>query len=45
MRNSAAKRSKADSLADLAVVVHIRKVAESCPVAGNHLVVDHNCSL
>lgn len=34
-----------DSLADLAVVVHIRKAAELSPVADNHLVVDHNCSL
>jgi hypothetical protein len=45
MRNFAARRLKVDSLADLAVVVHIRKAAELCPVAGNHLVVDRNCSL
>jgi len=39
------KRLKVDSLADLAVVAHIRKVAEPYPVVDNHLVVDHNCSL
>lgn len=45
MRNSVARRLKADSLADLVAVVHIRKAAEACPVADNHLVVDHNCLL
>lgn len=46
MRNFVAKCLKADSLADLVVVAHIRKVVEPCPVVDhNHLVVDHNCLL
>lgn len=34
-----------DSLADSAVVAHIRKVAASCPVVDNRPVVDHSYSL
>lgn len=45
MRNFAARRLKADNLVDLVVVAHTRQVAEPCPVADNHLVVDHNCLL
>lgn len=45
MRNFAAKDLKVDSLVDLVVVAHIRKVVELRPVGDSHLVVDHNCSL